>query len=223
MEEAGLRCPRCGDGSCGGSHGTRYRKRVTDRSTGEIFTDLPIPRVRFCDGTTASLTPADLWRGRTTLSSVVETVVHVLGDGINGAGEWTGYGTSDAQAVPERTLGRWRDLVFSRLIGSALTVLGPRIGFHWSGSGNQATQLELLLCLLSLPVLLAFRAETGHSVLDKPSPPAAGSRSATRPVAGRLAPAPPHDPPSSLRPRGLWSPRNRRGPPRRNPKGGSRS
>jgi len=224
VEEAGVRCPRCGDGSCAGPHATRYRKRVRDLSTGEVFTDLPILRVRFCEGKTASLMPADLWRGRTTVTTVVEAVIRVVGKGTCAALEWTGIASRDGHEVSERTLRRWRDeVVRGRLVGSALAVLGPQVGFFWSGSGDEAGQLKLLLGLLSLPVLLAFRAEAGHSVLDRPARPAPRSRSATRPIAGRLAPAPPHDPPSSIRARGLWSPQNRRGPPRRSPKGGSRS
>lgn len=224
MEEAGVRCPRCGDGSCARPHATRYRKRVRDLSTGDIFTDLPILRVRFCQGSTASLVPADLWRGRSTLTSVVEAVICVVDKGSCAAQEWTGLASRGGHEVSERTLRRWRDeVVRGRLVGSALAVLGPQVDFSWSGSGDEADQLELLLDLLTLPVLLAFRAETGHSVLDRPARPASRSRSATRPVAGRLAPAPPHDPPSSIRARGLRSPQNRRGPPRRCPKGGSRS
>jgi len=224
VEEAGVRCPRCGDGSCAGPHATRYRKRVKDLFTGEVFTDLPILRVRFCEGSTASLMPADLWRGRSTLTTVVETVIRAVDEGIAAALEWSGIASRDGEEVSERTLRRWRDeVVRGRLVGSALAVLGPQVDFSWSGSGDEADQLALLLSLLTLPVLLAFRAETGHSVLDRPPRPTPRSRSAARPVAGRLAPAPPHDPPSSLRARGLWLPQNRRGPPRRSPKGGSRS
>jgi len=52
-----------------------------------VFEQVPILRVLFCDGSTASLTPSDLWRGRSTVGSVLETVVRVLRDGIEQAWE----------------------------------------------------------------------------------------------------------------------------------------
>ena len=82
VQEADRVCPACGTVRCARSHAWRYRKRVTDLSTGEVFTEVPILRVQFCDGSTTSLMPAELWRGRATVSSVLETVVHVLRDGI---------------------------------------------------------------------------------------------------------------------------------------------
>ncbi len=57
VDEAGLRCPRCGSAACVRPHGRRYRKRVTELSTGEVFARLPILRVRFCQGPTRSVMP----------------------------------------------------------------------------------------------------------------------------------------------------------------------
>lgn len=216
VKEAGLRCPRCRSASCARPHGRRYRKRVTDLSTGDVFENLPILRIRFCAGPTRSVMPADLWRGRCTVNSVLETVMHVLRDGLGQALEWTSYAGDGEEPVSERTLRRWRELTRSRLIGSALAWLGPGLGFHWSDDREPAAQLDHLLDRLSGPVRLAFRAATGYAVIDlpivTPDEPAAGC--AAWPVPGHLLPAPPHDPPSELRPRGAWWPRSGRGPPR---------
>jgi hypothetical protein len=216
LDEAGIACAACGTTECVRPHGRRYRKRVRDLSTGAVFEDLPILRVRFCSGATPSLMPAELWRGRSTLTSVVETVVHVFRDGVETAHEWTGFAGTGETVVSRRTLRRWRELVRTRLIGSALSLLGPRLGLHGSDSTPPADLLDALLDRLTSPMLLAFRAAIGRAALDRHSEPRvdAAARSAARRVAGRQAPTPPHDPPPARRPRGAWSPSNRRGPPR---------
>ena len=144
---------------------------VRDLSTGEVFEQVPILRVLFCDGSTASLTPSDLWRGRSTVSSVLETVVHVLRDGIEQAHEWTLFGGTGESVVSRRTLRRWTDLVRTRLIGSAWAWLGPRLGLSWSDQADEAEQLDGVLDHLAGSVLLGFRAVTGCAVLDKPTAP----------------------------------------------------
>jgi hypothetical protein len=215
VQEAGLLCPRCGSHGCPRQHAWRYRKRITDLSTGDVFEHLPILRVIFCDDSTASLMPAELWRGRTTVSSVLETVVRVHRDGIDRTLDWTSYAGDGQEMVSERTLRRWRDLVRSRLIGSAFAWLAPQLGLAWSDTRDPASQLDALLDKLSGPVLLAFRATTGHGLLDRPSGPHPTSQphSRPRPVPGRLTPAPPHDPPSKILARGSRWPPNPRGPP----------
>jgi len=194
---------------------------VTDLSTGEVFEDLPILRVCFCDETTASLMPAQLWRGRFTVSSVLETVVHVLDEGVAGALIWTGFAATDEELVSERTLRRWRDGVRKRLVGSALAWLGPKLGLEWSDSIDAATQLDRIHDRLNGLVLLEFRTTFGHAVLDRSAPhPSLSPRSPARRVVGPLAEAPPPDPPSSYRARGRWSPRTGRegrGPPVNDP------
>ncbi|MCK4303165.1 MAG: hypothetical protein KAY24_02910 [Candidatus Eisenbacteria sp.] len=189
---------------------------MTDLSTGDIFENLPILRIRFCKGPTRSVMPADLWRGRFTVSSVLETVVHVLRDGVGEAIEWTSYAGCGEELVSERTLRRWKKLTATRLIGSALAWLGPKLRFRWSGKDTAADQLERLLDKLTDPIYIAFRAVTGYAVIDRPTVTGelVRPRSSTRPVPGRLPEAPPPDPPSKLRPRGAWWPRTRRGPPR---------
>jgi len=215
VDEAGLRCPRCGSARCVRPHGRRYRKRVNELSTGEVFEQLPILRVRFCRGPTRSVVPADLWRGRCTVGSVLATVARFLRQGLGPALEWAARAGDGEEPVSERTVRRWHQITRRRLVGSALAVVGPAVGWSWSRRQPEADQLERLLHDLARPLQLAFRAATGHAVLDRPSvtPPSTPARSGARPVPGRLAEAAPHDPPSAWRPRGAWSPRTRRGPP----------
>ena len=196
----------------------RFRKRITDLATGAVLKNLPIQRVIFCDGTTASLVPAEVWRGRFTISSVLEAVVRVHRDGVEAAGEWALYAGTGEEMVSDRTLRRWREVVRTRLLGSAFSWLGPRLGLSWSGHTPVAAQLDRLLDRVTSPVLAGFRALTGRGLLDKPSDPPAPARSTARRVPGRLAPAPPPIMPSPTRPRGAWSRLQRRDPPRRDPK-----
>jgi hypothetical protein len=214
VREAGVLCPRCGLGRCAKRHSQRYRKRVRDLSTGEVFEQVPILRAEFCDGSTASLTPAELWRGRSTLGSVLETVARVHRDGIEQAHEWTLYAGTGESVVSRRTLQRWTYLVGTRLVGSAWAWLGPRLSLTWSDQQDVADQLPSVLDHLANSPLLAFRAATGHAVLDKPTAPPKATPCSARRVAGHLAPSPPHDRSSPLRSRGSWWPRHRRrGPP----------
>jgi hypothetical protein len=67
-----------------------------------------------------------------------------------------------------------------------------------------------LLNRLTLDDLLVFRTLTGHAVLDKPKSRIPAPRSTTGPIPGRLLPAPPHDSPSEILPRGTWSRHHRR-------------
>jgi hypothetical protein len=157
--------------------------------------------------------PADLWRGRFTVSSVIETVLHVVDDGLLAAQEWVLYGGDGDELVSERTLRRWRDLTRSRLIGSALAWLGPSLGLTWSGRLQEADQLSTLLEHLTPEILLSFRARFGRAVVDKSPARPPAPQTLTRRVPGRLAVAPPHNPPSKLLPRGQWSYRTGRGPP----------
>lgn len=212
--ESGIQCPRCGAGACARRHAWRYRKRVTDLSTGAVFEKLPILRVRFCDGSTASLVPGELWRGCLTQDSMLETVIHVLRDGVAAAYEWTWYAGTGECMVSRRSLRRWCDFTRKRLIGSALSWLGPQLGISWSSVADEAAQLETLLDKMTAPLLSAFRAVAGHAVLDKPRGPRLAPRSARRRILGRHGPAVPHTTPSSLQPRGAWSRHTRRGPPR---------
>lgn len=115
VREAGVQCSQCRSGACAVLHGKWYRKQVTDLSTGAIYRQVPILRVIFCDGSSLSLKHAELWRGRYTVSSVLETTGHVLADGIGEALEWTMYAGGGEQMVSERTLRRWTRRVVPRL------------------------------------------------------------------------------------------------------------
>ena len=158
--------------------------------------------------------PAELWRGHTTVSSVLETVVQVLRDGVEQAYEWTLFAGTGEPVVSQRTLHRWTALVRRRLVGSAWAWLGPRLGLSWSDHAGAAGQLETVLDGLAGTLLLAFRATTGRALLDKPATPSVPTRSTARRVVGRLTPSPPHERSWPLRPRGSWSSRHRRrGPP----------
>jgi len=221
VHESGVSCPVCGTADCARPHAWWYRKRIQDLSTGDVFEQVPILRVLFCDGSTASLMPSDLWRGRSTVGSVLETVVHVLRDGIEAAHEWTLFAGTGESVVSRRTLRRWIDLVRTRLVGSAWVWLGPRLGLSWSDQAAAAEQLDRVLDHLAGSVLLGFRAMTGCAVLDKPTSAALRTSYATRPVAGCLAPCSPHDPPPPLRPRGSWWPHHRRRAPPPGKYGGS--
>ena len=215
VEDAGLACPRCGTRTCAKPHAWRRRKKITDLSTGDVYEAVPILRIRFCTKTTASLTPADLWRGRSTVSSVIETVAHVVADGLAAAYDWTWQAGEGDAPVSECTLRRWRDLVRDRLIGSALAWLGPRVGIDWSAGGDEGAQLEALLETLTAGVLAAFGSVFGRAVLDKttvPRPVPRPRRAAPR-GAGRHDRDASPDPPRPVRPRGSWSVCRSRGPP----------
>ncbi len=214
VREAGVQCPRCGSGRCAKRHSRWHRKRVRDLSTGEVFEQVPILRAEFCNGSTVSLTPAGVWRGRSTLSSVLETVARVHRDGIEQAHEWTLFAGSGESVVSRRTLRRWTHLVGTRLVGSAWAWLGPRLGLSWSDQQDVADQLHSVLDRLAESLLLAFRAATGYAVLDKPTAASPSASCATRRVAGRLTASPSHNRSSPLRPRGSWCARGReRSPP----------
>lgn len=220
-----MSCTRCGTGGCAQPHAWRHRKRVTDLSTGDVFERLPIRRIVFCDGKTVSLQPAELWRGRFTVTSVVETGVHVFRDGVRGAYEWCWAGGRDGSPVSVRTLGRWAKIIRERLIGSALSFLGPRLSFSWSSREGEASQLECLLERLTPETLIGFRTHFGRALLDRNT--ATRSVSARRfsapRVQGRLSRPAPHETPRPLHPRGTWSrPQTRRGPPENRPEGRNR-
>jgi len=205
---AGAVCRRCGSARCARPHGFRHRKQVTDLSTGAVFRALPIRRVRFCSGRTASLVPAELWRGRFTIPSVLETVVHVVRDGIEVACEWTSHAGHGEELVSPRTLERWRALIRQRVVGGALAWLLPKTGASWSATRLEAPQLDAVMRSLTGSLLAAFRATFGRGLLD------ILARRGARREAARRARGAPHDPscPGSTNPPPC-APRSRRSPP----------
>jgi hypothetical protein len=215
VRDAEIRCPRCGAGRCARPHAWRRRKKVTDLSTGAVFENIPILRVRFCDGTTGSLVPAELWRGRFTISSVLETTVHLWREGVEATAQWASYAAGGEPIVSDSTLRRWGRLVRTRVIGSAFSWLAAETTLHWSDTQPQGAQLEALLETISPPLLAGFRLLFRRGLLDRPSVARArdAARTPARPVAGRRDPTPSHDLPPSPRPRGAGSVRRSRGPP----------
>lgn len=209
--EAGVRCSRCGTGACAVLHGKWYRKQVTDLSSGAIYRHVPVLRVAFCDGSSESLMHAELWRGRCTVSSVLETTSRVLADGIGETLEWTMYAGGGEQMVSERTLRRWARRVEVRLapLGDYLDLAAP------VEAVTQAEKLTLLLDQVEPEDLLRFRTLTGYGLLDKPAAEPKTSHSTARPRPGHLSPAPPHNPPSRYLPRGSrYGPHRSKPPPK---------
>ena len=221
FSEAGIRCPRCRSTGCARGHGWWFRKRVTDLSTGEVFVDLPICRVVFCDGSTQSLWPAEVWRGRATITSVVEAMVHTEEEGVESAWEWCRAGTGEEdRVVSRRTLCRWREAVKQRLIPSATSWIRDL-----KLPASPEDQVKYLLDGLSLADLLSFRTAMGCAMLDK-APRHSGNpvaNSSARPVPGRLDSPSPHETPRPRRPRGSWSTRSPRGSPPRPLSGGPKA
>lgn len=174
-----------------------------------------------CVGT-VSLVPGELWRGRFTITSVVEAIVHVLREGVEKACEWAWAGGTGEAVVSKSSLSRWKRLVRERLIGSALNWLGPEMGISWSATQDEAAQLEALLGQITTVLLASFRRLFGRGVLDQPNAPPRPDPARTRAprTAGRHDPGPSHDPTRPVRPRGSWSSRRSRGPPLGRPHGG---
>src|SRR6266851_6794368 len=142
VAEAGASCTKCGSGRCARESASRRRKRITDLSTGDVFENVLIRRVVFCDGRTASLMPAELWRGQFTVTSVVETGVHILPDGVAAAYDWCWDAGPDGSPVSLPTLARWRTLIRQRLLCAALPALNPQLGWSSSDCLSEASRLE---------------------------------------------------------------------------------
>jgi hypothetical protein len=184
---------------------------------------IPILRVRFCTGGTVSLLPAELWRGRFTLTSVLETGVHIARDGVAAAYDWTWQAGRDGPPVSRRTLRRWREAIRSRVIRAAWAWLAPQTGLSWSDAQPEDPQLGNLLDRLTPTLLLSFRSQFGRALIDAAiaTPTSSPSRCPSRPIPGRPTRTSSPDPPCPRRPRGAWSSsRSRRSPPDRTPEGG---
>jgi len=188
VEAAGIRCPGCGTGTCAAFHAWRRRKRVTDLSTGEVFRDLPVGRVKFCTGRTLSLLPGPLWRGRYTIPSVLKAFLDVVQDGVEAACVQASAAGDGEELVSPRTLYRWKGLVRQRLIGAALSWILPRVGGSWSRSRPEVPQLKALLPRITNSLLAAFRTTFGRGVFD------IVPRSRSRQDPERRAPSVSHDP-----------------------------
>jgi hypothetical protein len=208
VESAGIRCPGCGTGACAVFHAWRFRKRVTDLTTGEVFCYLPVCRVIFCTGATVSLLPGQLWRGRYTIPSVLKTFRDVVRDGVEAACVRASEAGDGEELVSPRSLYRWNGLVRQRLLGSALSWLLPQTGSSWSENQPELPQLEALFSKITGLLLADFRATFGRGLIDT----AARSRS-RQDETRRIAPVS-HDPSCERKTGRAGShPRSRRWPP----------
>ena len=215
--ESGASCSRCGTApACARVHAWRHRRPVRDLAAGRLFSDVPVLRVVFCSGATISLMPAALWRGRSTIESVVTAVGQVLTHGLERGHDWVRAQIQGESGVSRSTLGRWRDDVVPRVSAAALAVVEPRPPDDWSFCAEPAERTVRLGAALTLPMLAGFRRRFGRAVLDLPQLPRSSRspRTAARRIAGRLAPAPPPEMGGPRLPRGAWSGSRPRGPPR---------
>ena len=213
--EAGITCGRCGSGACARLHQVRRRSRIRDFESGRCHENVPIVRVLFCDGGTRSLQPAAVWRGRTTVHSVLEAARRARADSVDAALVWaTDRDAEGEEPVSERTLRRWSGVLETRLLGDLAHWIAGRLGNPTLATAP-ARLLEGAIGLAATD-LLAFRARFGRALIDSVTRPSSPPRSSSRRIPGHHVEAPPPDPPSSYRPRGRWSPRagrEGRGPP----------
>lgn len=207
VAESGVLCRKCGTADCAEYHGQWFRKEIIDLCTGEIFNELPILRVRFCDGATKSLFPAELWRGRATVTSTLETAFIAIKDGLDEAMQWAMAGGDGDELVSERTVRRWKKRTMDRV-----PIASAALNFPSVPGQPSAAKLENFLTHLHPHHLLALRRQWGFSILDIPGlqkPP--HSTSCPKPVFQNQRPA--HNPPSEYLPRGTKSCLYRRGRP----------
>jgi hypothetical protein len=190
--DSGASCSRCGTAACAREHASYVRQWIVDRAS--VAERVPICRIVFCDGRTASLMPAVLWRGRGTISFVVDAVTLVWAIGLEAA--WERLRSAGPWCPSRSTLGRWRQRVRAVLAVSA-ALLARRVELPELAAGD---------------ILLSLRRATGRGALDRL--PAPAPRRPARRIAGRLAPAPPPETGGPRRPRGAWSRAAPRGPPR---------
>lgn len=204
--EIGIRCTRCLGVACVRRHARRHRRRVVD--AGQQYEDLPIQRVRLCDGKTHSLTPVVLWRGRATVGVVLEAATVALRSGVERA--WEQQRTTAAWSPSRSTLGRWCARLRTQVLEIALPLLGERV----------VDLVPVPWASIITPELLArWRRTTGRGLLDRPAA-APRARTPRVPKPGRHAPPAPHEVGGEHRPRGAWSRPSPRAPPRGRAAGG---
>lgn len=205
VTESGLLCPACGNADCARYHGTWFRKRVFDLLVGTTFENLPILRVKFCAGPVKSLFPADLWRGKATVSSVLETVSEAINIGVGMALQRATSSGDGDEPFSERTLRRWIKRAFDRVPVAAVA-----LNFPPDNGVSSPGRFENFLTLVHPHHLLALRRQWDFSILDVP-PPAKSTITAARVKPGFQHPRPAHDPPSRYVRRGTRSRLSRRG------------
>jgi hypothetical protein len=202
VAESGLLCPDCGTAYCAKYHGQWLRKKIRDLCSGDVFQNLPLLRVRFCSKSTKTIYPAELWRGRGTVTSVLETVFHVIDDGIELALQRVMDAGDGTETVSERSVRRWVKRVGNRLPVAArvLAIVSERV------FSDTAAMFEHFLTHLYPHHLLQLRRQWGYSVLDVVSPdPVELPHTTNYPKPVFQNPRPPHDPPAKYLPRGTRS------------------
>lgn len=151
--------------------------------------------------------PAELWRGRATVTSVLTTVVHAVEGGIEAALEWAMQSGDGDETVSERTVRRWLKRADDRVPVAAATLVFPSaVGL------SPAAKLDTFLTRLRPRHLLQLRRQWDYSLLDVPAP-SQPPHTATRPKPGCQHPSVPHNPPSKYLPRGTRSRLAHRGRP----------
>ena len=205
--ESGHLCPKCGTADCAKYHGTWLRKIIHDLCSGEVFTNVPILRVIFCDGHTNSLHPAELWRGKASITSCLEVSSIAVKEGIDNALQWVSMSGGGEEVISERTLRRWVKRTSDRFL-----LASAALKFSLSTHKSAAEKFENFLTQLRLRDLLALRHQWGFSFLGVP-PPEKPTNTTMCPKPGFTNPRPAQNPPSEYLPRGTKSFLHRRGPP----------
>lgn len=202
VAESGLLCPECRTADCAKYHGRWTRKRIRDLCSGDSFENLPLLRIRFCNKSTKTIYPAELWRGRSTVTSVLETVFHAIDDGIELALQRVMDAGDGTETVSERSIRRWVNRVGTRLPVAArvLAIVSERV------FSDTAAMFEHFLTHLYPHHLLQLRRQWGFSLLDVVSPvPVKLACRVKHPKPVFPNPSPPHDPPPKYLPRGTRS------------------
>jgi len=205
VSESGLVCSTCGTADCAKYHGTWFRKLIVDLCSGDVFENLPILRLKFCTGSAKSLFPAELWRGRATVSSVLETVSDAINGGVEYALQRAVASGEGDEPFSERTLRRW-----IKRTGDQVPVAAVSLNFPSANGGSPAEKLENFLSEVHPHHLLALRRQWGFSILDVPPPPKPPNTT-TRLKPGFQNPCAPQNPPSKYVRRGTRSRLSRRG------------
>lgn len=202
VAESGLLCPDCGTADCAKYHGEWLRKEIRDLCSGDVFKNLPLLRVRFCDATTKTIYPAELWRGRSTVTSVLETVFLAIKEGMESALQRVMDAGDGTETVSERSVRRW-----VKLAGNRIPVATKALGFVSDATRSQtAGGYENILTHLFPRHLLQLRRQWGYSLLDVvPRVRVELARRVKYPKPVFQNPRSPHDPPPKYLPRGTRS------------------
>ena len=202
VAESGLLCPDCGTADCAKYHGRWLRKKIRDLCSGDLFQNLPLLRVRFCNKSTKTIYPAELWRGRSTVTSILETVFLALNEGMESALQRVMDAGDGAETVSERSVRRWINRVGNRMPVATKTLsLTSEATRSLTASG-----LENFLTHIFPRDLLELRRQWGYSLLDVvPPDPLELPQTTNCPKPVFEHPCSPHDPPPKYLPRGTRS------------------